>query len=476
MMMHSATEIWAQVLTRVREELDNPNYDYLLEGTYAIQAEGNSFRVAVPTQFACDWLKARLRPELEEILSTTTGHQWQLDLVVESDAANKAQTNGANKQQHVGIQVSKAPQQQSLSFNAQSVTPAKKVQTDAKSIAGMLNPRYTFDSFVVGASNRFAHAAALAVAQEPGRVYNPLFLYGGVGLGKTHLMHAVGRYTLEHHQDMKVVYVSSERFTNDMVNSIMNRTNEEFRAKYRQADLLLIDDIQFVAGKEQTQEEIFHTFNALYEANKQIVFSSDRQPKEIPTLEDRLRSRFEWGLTADIQPPDLETRVAILQKKAISEGYNTSNEVMTFIAKHIQSNIRELEGALIRVMAYADLHGKNPDPELAMEALKDVVSPTAFQQITIPNIQEVVANHFGIKVSEMRSKKRTREIAFPRQIAMYLARELTDTSLPRIGEYFGGRDHTTVIHACEKIKGESSYDTGLAALINELKERLKAHY
>jgi len=336
-----------------------------------------------------------------------------------------------------------------------------------------LNPRYTFDSFVVGPSNRFAQAASLAVAEDPAGAYNPLFLYGGVGLGKTHLMQAIAHYVREHHRKLYVVYVSSETFTNDLINAQSRRSMSEFRKKYRSVDLLLIDDIQFVAGKEQTQEEFFHTFNALYEADKQIVISSDRPPKEIPTLEERLRSRFEWGLTTDIQPPDLETRVAILRKKASEEGLMLPNDVLLYIANEIQSNIRELEGALIRVVAFASLHGCDITLDVTIEALKDLLSARKTKTITIEAIQQAVAQHFGIKAEEMKSKKRTRSVAYPRQIAMYLARELTDASLPKIGEEFGGRDHSTVIHAYEKVKSEAEQDARLAHTLRELSEKLK---
>ncbi len=315
----------------------------------------------------------------------------------------------------------------------------------------MLNPKYTFDSFVIGNSNRFAHAASLAVAESPAKAYNPLFIYGGVGLGKTHLMHAIGHYILNNNPKSQVVYVSSEKFTNELINSIKDDKNVEFRNKYRNIDILLVDDIQFIAGKERTQEEFFHTFNALYEANKQIIISSDRPPKEIPTLEDRLRSRFEWGLIADIQAPDFETRMAILKKKADVEKLNIPNEVMVYIATKIKSNIRELEGALIRIVAFSSLTNKEISVDLASEALKDIISSKQTRQVTIDIIQEVVANYYNLKIEDLKSARRTRNIAFPRQIAMYLSRKLTDMSLPKIGEEFGGRDHTTVIHAYEKI-------------------------
>lgn len=337
-----------------------------------------------------------------------------------------------------------------------------------------LNPKYTFDTFVIGNSNRLAHAAARAVAEAPSKAYNPLFLYGGVGLGKTHLMHAIGHYVLNHNEHSKVVYVSSETFTNELINSIRDDTTVEFRTKYRTIDILLVDDIQFLAGKERTQEEFFHTFNALYEANKQIIISSDRPPKEIPTLEDRLRSRFEWGLLADIQPPDLETRVAILRKKAQLENFIIPDDVLLFIATKIKSNIRELEGALLRVIAYASLHQKEINLDLTMEALKEVLSSDRPKNISIPLIQKIVAQYFNLRIEEFKARRRTRNVAFARQIAMYLSRELTDASLPKIGEEFGGRDHTTVIHAYEKIKEEIETDEELKNTVNEIIKLLQS--
>lgn len=305
---------------------------------------------------------------------------------------------------------------------------------------------------MVGNNNRLAHAAALAVAESPSKAYNPLFIYGGVGLGKTHILHAIGNQVLQNDQNYKVVYVSSETFTNELINSIKDDVTVEFRNKYRSVDVLLIDDIQFLAGKERTQEEFFHTFNALHEADKQIIVSSDRTPKEIPTLEDRLRSRFEWGLIADIQQPDLETREAILRKKAQLENIDVPDEVIFFIASHVKSNIRELEGALLRVMAYSNLNQREIDMDLTKEALKNILTGNHKKIITIPYIQKVVAKYYNIKVDDFKSRRRTKNVAFPRQIAMYLSREMTEASLPAIGQEFGGRDHTTVIHACDKIK------------------------
>ncbi len=340
-----------------------------------------------------------------------------------------------------------------------------------------LNPKYIFETFVIGSSNRFAHAASLAVAETPAKAYNPLFIYGGVGLGKTHLMHAIGHYIIQNNPRVRVLYVSSEKFTNELINAIKDDKNPEFRSKFRNIDVLLIDDIQFIAGKERTQEEFFHTFNTLYEANKQIILSSDRPPKEIPTLEERLRSRFEWGLIADIQPPDYETRVAILRKKAEIEGIMVTEElteVMEFIAEKIQSNIRELEGALIRIVAYASLTNKDINKTLAKEALQDIFS-SQNRKITPKIIKESVSKYFNLKLSDLESKKRSQNIAFPRHIAMFLCREMTDLSLPKIGETFGGRDHTTVLHAYEKILKEKKFNNSLNEILNTITEEIKSN-
>ncbi|MBS7526523.1 chromosomal replication initiator protein DnaA [Fusibacter paucivorans] len=336
-----------------------------------------------------------------------------------------------------------------------------------------LNPKYVFNEFVVGNSNRFAHAASLAVAEAPAKAYNPLFIYGGVGLGKTHLMHAIGHYILSQDKNAKIYYVSSEKFTNELINSIKDDKNEEFRNKYRTVDVLLVDDIQFIAGKERTQEEFFHTFNALHEANKQIIVSSDRPPKEIPTLEDRLRSRFEWGLITDIQAPDFETRIAILRKKSERDKVEIPNEVFEFIATRIKSNIRELEGALNRVIAYSTLTKREVDIALANEALKDLITAARARKIDVDLIKTTVAEYFNIKIEDFESKKRTRQIAYPRQVAMYISRELTDMSLPKIGEEFGGRDHTTVIHACDKINNDISVNYEFKQKIDSIIKEIK---
>ena len=339
-----------------------------------------------------------------------------------------------------------------------------------------LNPRYTFDSFVVGNSNRFAHAACYAVGESPFKAYNPLFIYGGVGLGKTHLMQAIGHHILGKKPSCSVMYVSSEQFTNELISSIKDDKTSGFRNKYRNIDVLLVDDIQFLAGKERTQEEFFHTFNTLYEANKQVVISSDRPPRNIPTLEDRLRSRFEWGLITDIQPPDLETRVAILRKKAQTERLNIPFDVLDYIANYIQSNIRELEGALIRLVAYASVNDRALNMTTATEALKDILPPPLPRKITIETIQKVVASHYGVEITDMLSKKRNKQIVVPRQVAMYLCRKLTDASYPQIGDQFGGKDHTTVIHAHDKIENEMKVDQELAATIEVLHQKINPNY
>ena len=358
-------------------------------------------------------------------------------------------------------------------INSESTSSTSKSAKAPTKYESNLNPKYTFDTFVIGNSNSFAHAACVAVAESPAKSYNPLFLYGGVGLGKTHLMQAIGHHILEADSTQKVVYVSSEKFTNELVNSIKDDKNEEFRNKYRNVDVLLIDDVQFIAGKERTQEEFFHTFNTLHEANKQIIISSDRPPKDIPTLEERLRSRFEMGLITDIQPPDFETRIAILRKKAQMDNTEVPDEVTDYIAKNVKSNIRELEGALTRVMAYSSLTKKKVSLEVATEALKDIIVSYNTSEINVVRIKEKVAEVFDIKMEDFNSKKRTRAIAYPRQVAMYLSRDLTDLSLPKIGEEFGGRDHTTVIHACDKISKDLKENIDLKLKVEKIINDLK---
>lgn len=448
--MENIEELWDNTLEAIKEKVSKPSFDTWLKNTKADQLTDDTLIVSAPNEFARDWLENRYTNLVSEAIFDVTGAKLKTKFVIpEHETAIEEQMKTPIKKPR----------------------PASDNQEHPKT---MLNDKYTFDTFVIGSGNRFAHAASLAVAEAPAKAYNPLFIYGGVGLGKTHLMHAIGHYVLDHNPDAKVVYLSSEKFTNEFINSIRDNKAENFRSKYRNVDVLLIDDIQFLAGKEQTQEEFFHTFNTLHEESKQIIISSDRPPKEIPTLEDRLRSRFEWGLITDITPPDLETRIAILRKKAKAEGLEISNDVMLYIANQIDTNIRELEGALIRVVAYSSLTNQDIDPSLAAEALKDIIPNTRPKVVTIQSIKELVGERYQIKLAEFAAKKRTQSIAFPRQIAMYLSRELTDFSLPKIGEEFGGRDHTTVIHAHEKISKMIDDDQLLHRDIEDLKEKLKS--
>ncbi|MFZ3172602.1 MAG: chromosomal replication initiator protein DnaA [Carboxydocellales bacterium] len=445
--MSDIKHIWNQALSIIEKELSKPSFETWLMPAKALDFNNNIFRIAVPNDFARDWLESRYYNLIKDTLKTVLNQPIDVKFVIPATT----RPNSAN-----------------VSIPDKNTFPADE------SFSTYLNPKYNFDTFVVGNSNRFAHAASLAVAEAPANAYNPLFIYGGVGLGKTHLMHAIGHYVLVQNPTAKVVYVSSEKFTNEMINSIRDDKAEEFRNRYRNMDILLIDDIQFLAGKERTQEEFFHTFNALHEANKQIIISSDRPPKEIPTLEDRLRSRFEWGLITDIQPPDLETRIAILRKKAQLENMQLpDDEVMNFIANKIQSNIRELEGALTRVMAFSSLGDREITIELAADALKDILPANRPKLISITMIQQVVAEFYSLKLEDFKAKKRTRSVAFPRQIAMFLAREITDNSLPKIGEEFGGRDHTTVIHAYEKIVNDLKNDPKLATILDELRSKIR---
>ncbi|MCZ0702213.1 chromosomal replication initiator protein [Natronobacillus azotifigens] len=448
--MENIEELWESTLVTIKEKVSKPSYDTWLKNTKADSITDDTLIVSAPNEFARDWLENRYTSLISDAIFEVTGAKLKTKFIIpETETAIDQSTSAAQKV---------------ISIKETNNQEASKT---------MLNDKYTFNTFVIGSGNRFAHAASLAVAEAPAKAYNPLFIYGGVGLGKTHLMHAIGHYVLDHNPNAKVVYLSSEKFTNEFINSIRDNKAENFRSKYRNVDVLLIDDIQFLAGKEQTQEEFFHTFNTLHEESKQIIISSDRPPKEIPTLEDRLRSRFEWGLITDITPPDLETRIAILRKKAKAEGLEIPNEVMLYIANQIDTNIRELEGALIRVVAYSSLINQDVDASLAAEALKDIIPNSRPKVITIPAIQEVIAEKYNIKLEEFAAKKRTKSIAFPRQIAMYLSRELTDFSLPKIGEEFGGRDHTTVIHAHEKISKMISEDELLNRDIEDIKEQLK---
>ena len=443
--------LWEKTLNIIKSEMSEVSFNTWIKSCEPISISSNTIKISVPNSFTQDILEKRYKDLVINSIEAACSKLYKIEFLIASELQ----------------EIEEVPENKKASNNKDSMSV-----TVNDEMSSTLNPKYTFDSFVIGNSNRFAHAASLAVAESPAKAYNPLFIYGGVGLGKTHLMHAIGHYILQNNSNAKVVYVSSEKFTNELINAIKDDKNEEFRNKYRNVDILLIDDIQFIAGKERTQEEFFHTFNTLHDANKQIILSSDRPPKEIPTLEDRLRSRFEWGLIADIQAPDFETRMAILKKKADVEKLDVPNEVMVYIATKIKSNIRELEGALIRIVAYSSLTNRDITVDLASEALKDIISNKQNKNITIDIIQDVVAAYFNLRVEDLKSQRRTRNVAYPKQIAMYLSRKLTDMSLPKIGEEFGGRDHTTVIHAYEKISESLNNDESLQHTINDIAKKL----
>ena len=448
-MSFETSSLWQQVLKILSNELNNDmSFNTVLRPAKLITIEGAEAVVEVPNDFIKSVIEKRYINLLKDILSSILKRNISISL--------------------------KVIEQQNDAITPEQLEIPDSIETKSYSEGPLpsLIQKYTFDTFVVGNSNRFAHAASQAVAQSPAKAYNPFFIYGGVGLGKTHLMHAIGHYILDEDKSRKVLYLSSEKFTNELINSIRDDKNVEFRNKYRTIDVLLIDDIQFIAGKERTQEEFFHTFNALHDANKQLVISSDRPPKEIPTLEERLRSRFEWGLITDIQPPDFETRIAILRKKAMMEDLTVPEDVLSFIATKIQTNIRELEGALIRIVAYSSLTDSPIDINLAEQVLKDILPDDKPVTVTVPQILRVVGGHFSIKTEDFKAKRRTKDLAFARQVAMYLCSEMTDLSLPKIGEEFGGRDHTTVIHARDKIAAEVAENSSLSHTVDNLKKKL----
>ena len=430
--------LWNRALQLIKGELSPPSFNAFFKQIIPLSVNSQNVLILLaPNEFTKSILEDRYLNIIENAVNQVSMDKYKIKLVLDENDVELNDTNDENLTNFTNISKS------NINHN--------------------LNPKYTFDTFVIGNSNGLAHAACVAVAEAPAKAYNPLFLYGGVGLGKTHLMHAIGHHIITQKKNAKVAYISSEKFTNELINSIKDDKNEDFRNKYRNVDILLIDDIQFIAGKERTQEEFFHTFNSLHEANKQIIISSDRHPKEIPTLEDRLRSRFEMGLITDIQAPDFETRIAILRKKAQIENISVSNEVMNYIAKNIKSNIRELEGALTRVVAYSSLTNKVITLELCVEALKDILVNKQNKEISIDDI----------KIDDFNSRKRARSISYPRQIAMYISRELTNLSLPKIGEEFGGRDHTTVLHACDKISNDLKNDLVLKERLDKIILELK---
>ncbi len=434
-MNDSLEDIWQTTLSEMSKELTKPSFETWLRSTRPVSLTNDCLVIEVPNDFTKEWFETRYRDLIQKTVKKVTLKEYQVTFTISSELLEDVEDKQGEIYNTFRPEIS--PNMQHSNSQAPSQT--------------VFNPRYTFDTFVVGSCNRLSHAASLAVAETPSRAYNPLFIYGGVGLGKTHLLHAIGQYIINNHGYSRVLYFSSEKFTNEFINAIRDNKTVEFRTKYRNIDVLLIDDIQFLARKEQTQEEFFHTFNALHENNRQIVISSDRPPKEIPTLEDRLRSRFEWGLITDIQAPDLETRIAILRKIAQSDGLDIPNDVIQHIAAKIETNIRELEGALIRIVAYASLSKSPITLKLPDDALKDLLfSPK--KEISIKDIIKATAIHFDLTPDDLHAKKRTQEIALSRQVAMYLIRKLTDLSLPKIGEEFGGRDHTTVLHAQRKIE------------------------
>jgi len=438
-------EVWQKALANIKQELSEQSFKTWVEPARFQKLEAGVLTLEVPDKFYGDWLKEHYQDIIRGALSEVTGSKPDIRYVVQDRSFKPS---------------SQAPPPSPL-----SPLQSRRNTTEAPS----LNDRYTFQNFVVGPGNRFAHAAVVAVSEAPAKNYNPLFLYGRVGLGKTHLMQAAAHHVLEKNPDAKVVYMSGEKFTNQLISAIQNRSTHTFRAKYRNTDILLVDDIHFIAGKESTQEEFFNTFNTLYDAHKQIIVASDRPPKEIPGLEERLISRFGWGLVADIQPPDLETRVAILKKKMERETVVLPDDVVFFLASKIKSNIRELEGALMRVVAYSSLTStvvnvKVVEEEILKDALKEEVG-----NVTIDQIQKSVCDYFQIKISDLRAKRRSKSIAHPRQVAMYLVRSMTDHSLPEIGAYFGGRGHATVIHACNKIERSLQMGGKIQHVIDDVK-------
>ena len=487
-MVDNPNAIWERTLDSLKKSINQQTYQTWLEPIRFIETNEKSIVLSVPNKFFKNWVEEHYSGVIISTLENVCNKKFSIEFVVIPD--------DGSARKEIGEEAGKVKEGSSYDSSAEASAKAEARRAKGEKAAeplpeeskkhifpfffkkplpgeeSRLNSRYTFDSFVVGPSNRFAHAAALAISESPAKAYNPLFIYGKVGLGKTHLMQAVGHHILKAKPGLRFIYISSEKFTNQLINAIQNRTTIKFRQMYRNVDLLLIDDIHFIAGKEATQEEFFHTFNTLYDAHKQIVVSSDKSPKDISALEERLVSRFEWGLVTDIQPPDIETRIAILRKKAEREEVVAPDDVTYFIAEKIRSNIRELEGALIRVAAYAKLVGSDMNLDLVKEVLKDVLREDK-KKITIDLIQKIVAQYFDMRVSDLRNKRRTRAIVYPRQIAMYLSRDLTDSSLPEIGEQFGGRDHSTVIHAYEKIRNDIALNSNTRGIVDRIKERIK---
>jgi chromosomal replication initiator protein len=457
----TGSSIWDQVLSRIETKVNRHIFYTWFKPTAFVSDEGALLRIRVPNGLFRDWLTKHYAAVLDEALGEIDRKGTSVTFVTEDIPAPRETPKEPSRPAII-----EAPMA-GIQAIAEPVEPE-----NGEAPSGSLAPRYSFETFIVGSSNQFAHAACRAVAEAPSRSYNPLFIYGGVGLGKTHLMHAIGHYVLNHLKTLKLTYISSERFMNEMINGVRYDRVLDFRERYRSVDVLLVDDIQFLAGKEGTQTEFFHTFNALYDSQKQIVISSDRPPHEIPQLEERLRSRFEWGLIADIQPPDLETKVAILKRKAESEGVPLPDDVALYIAGKIKSNIRELEGSLIRLVAYASLTGREISLGLAQDVLRNVLQHDE-RAVTIEGIQKYVSDYYQLKHGELKSRNNSKSIAMPRQIAMYLCKSLTNASLPEIGKSFGGKHHSTVIHSIKKIEALRQRDGNFNTLIHTFLESFR---
>jgi len=443
-------DIWPKVIDSLKERVGQQNFDIWIKPIHFISREGERVELEVPNRFFKEWINEHYSLHIKDTISLFTHMPCQLQFRTRNEKIN-----------------GKDPMSQTLpSYEPQVFNSSQPI----------FNPKYTFDQFVVGASNQFVHAACLAVADLPAKNYNPLFIYGGVGLGKTHLLHAIGNHIVQHRiltEVKKICYITSEEFTNEVINSIRYEKMDEFRNKYRKMDILLIDDIQFIAGKERTQAEFFHTFETLHQSRKQIVLTSDKFPKDIPNFEERLRSRFEWGLIADIQPPDLETKVAILRKKSEMENISLPNDVAFFLASQIDSNIRILEGSLIRIGAFASLTKTHIDIQLAKEILKNIIKPKE-EFISVDLIQKVVSNFFNVKISDLKVKRKNKGYVVPRQISMYLSRKFTNASLLEIGDKFGGKDHSTVLHSIKKVEEKMSKETSFKEMIENLQRRIKS--
>lgn len=448
-MVAKLEHLWNEALKLIKDNITPQNFEIWIKPIRLVQAAEESLQISVPNRFFKEWIEDNYLALIKDSLKAVSGKTFTLDITLQDDSSHNPPPR------------------------ASTTSPTKREKK--KRVHPQLNEKYSFERFVVGPSNQLAHAAAISVAEQPAKNYNPLFIYGGVGLGKTHLLNAIGLRAFELYQDMNIVYVSAEAFMNELVYSIRCETMSKFREKYRNVECLLIDDIQFIAGKERTQEEFFHTFNTLHDAGKQIVVTSDKFPKDIPNLEGRLRSRFEWGLIADIQPPDLETKIAIIMKKAQENNITLPDNVAYYIAEKTESNIREMEGFLLRIVAYASLKQRPIDLELARDVLRHMINQKVMDEISIEEVLKAVSSKLGVKVSEIKSPKKNKNIAFARQLSMYLARRLTNLSFPDIGEKIGKRDHSTVIYACNKWEKMLEEDVKLRKLVEEIEEAIRHH-